>query len=1059
MWSLLLLSLAAQSSTPASGAAQAPARESLVTYDDLSDRCVHWDAHLIQPLTLASGGFRLFALNQPGCRLVIFDPATLAKNAEIPLGPGAVSVVERSGTNELWITDCVTSSVTIVDLAALTITRSIRVGAEPHGIAFTPNGDRAYVACSAARTIDVISTATYQVVASIPVPVREPRALVHADGKAWVVPLVSGNDTAPMGTGSANGQVQNITSVEKLSSLGLPSLPDRDLLAIATQVDPAQDYWLSSATRTGLGTALLNLHVRPGTTELWIPNTEALNTQSKGEASFIAGQVVSNRITVVDVATAAAPSIVDLDALAPAGVRCAQPTGLVFDPVRPRVYVCGYGSDLVAVLDLSGPTPTWAGKIDLPNKQVYPKFTGPRTACVDATGHYLYVLNKGDNSLSRVDLTTLPTSLPFSVSAASPLTLGFEPLSGEERQGRNHFINARNSKSLTSSCASCHVDGRTDGTAWDLSLFLDPETTPKGSLSFPVDDKGPLVTQNTQRMAESGPYHWRGEKERIIDFNASFIDLLERNVAGVPKHLGPDFRYLEHYIKRLAYHANPAQDFERGLSQLEMQGAVLFKTKPVFQGVSCAGCHQLPLGTSGEVTKSHVPGKFAQADVAQLRGLAEKFSSPLTIGGAFGKRTELGAGLSHGGAYASLRDLLLGPDPDDPSKQAFALTSDEANAIAAFLVAFDTGLAPSTAHQFTVDATTASGSGAQELDALLTQARRGHCDVVARCGPTTVLGKTAWRSALYDPAQDRFVWARAIAAPSSPQALLGLASQGTPVTFLGVPRLMGRSMGIDRDMDMALDLDELSQGTDPEELDTDDDGFPDGYELKWGMDPLVAGGSSPDVQAPSLLGTPRVIFATTNTIKFVFETDEVCRVQISYNGGIPVARLPLQNDFDFEFSATINELSPATLYAFDLELLDPAGNVVHVPFTAKTRPRLFGDPAYVQDVVSVIATVGVDTVLQSTVTLRNGQVATAPGYDVEGSVLYVDATGTVTTLAASVHALSDASGVARIDVTLPASGLAHPGSLWFVVRSVTAPLNQPKWSKALDTRSWRSVVW
>ena len=138
--------------------------------------------------------------------------------------------------------------------------------------------------------------------------------------------------------------------------------------------------------------------------------------------------------------------------------------------------------------------------------------------------------------------------------------------------------------------------------------------------------------------------------------------------------------------------------------------------------------------------------------------------------------------------------------------------------------------------------------------------------------------------------------------------MLGLASQGTPVTFLGVPRLMGRSMGIDRDMDMVLDLDELSQGTDPEELDTDDDGFPDGYELKWGMDPLVAGGSSPDVQAPSLLGTPRVIFATTNTIKFAFETDEVCRVQISYNGGIPVARLPLQNAID-----------PAILNAISLE--------------------------------------------------------------------------------------------------------------------------------------------
>jgi DNA-binding beta-propeller fold protein YncE len=1058
MWLAVFTALSIQSGAVQHGGVPMAATAQLqFPYDDLADRCVHWDVHLIQPLTFSSDGAKLYALNQPGCRLVVFDPATVSPTAEIPIGPGAVAIAERPGTHELWVTDCVTSVVTVIDLAVPGITHSIRVGAEPYGIAFTPSGDRAYVACSAARTVAVVSTGAYQVVQEIPIPAREPRGLVYGFGRAWVIPLISGNDSAPMGAGTGGGQVERIVSIESLAGSGGTQLPDRDLLAIATQPDPANDALAPADTRTGLGTVLLNVHARPGTSELWIPNTEALNTQTKGEASFVAGQVVSNRITIVDTSGAVPATVVDLDALAPATAKCAQPTGIAFDPVRPRAYVCGYGSDLVAVLDLSGGSPAWAGSIALPYKQFYPRFTGPRTCCVDAAGQYLYVLNKGDNSLSRVDLAALPASQPFTATAPSPTTLGFEPTSGEERMGRNHFINARNSKSLTSSCASCHVDGRTDGLVWNLSLFLDPEATPKGSLAFPIDDKGPLVTQNTQRQAESGPYHWRGEKEKLVDFNPSFVDLLERTVGGVKKNLGPDFRYLEHYIKRLAYHANPLEEFERVFTPLQAKGAHLFMTKPVFQGLACVGCHQLPFGTSGEVTKSHIPGQFAYADVAQLRGLAEKYSPPLPIGGAFGTRTELGAGYSHGGAYPSLQALLLGPDPDQPSQQAFPLTPAEADALAAFLLAFDSGLAPATACQFTVDANTAGSTAPKELARLLRQARKGDCDVIARLGPTLVQGTKVWPSLSYDPELDLFLWPSLSLPACSPQALLSMAESTTPVTFFGVPRLMGRSMAIDRDMDRALDFDELALGTNPEQLDTDDDGFPDGYETKWGLDPLVADTTSPDTQPPAVIAT-RLVGATTNTIKFQFRTDEVAFVLVSYNGGIPVARLPLQNDFDDEFSATINELQPATAYAFDLELRDPAGNVSNAAFHALTRPRIFGDPVFVQDVSSTVVNVAGSDVLQNVVTLRTGQIAPAAGYDVETALLWIDPSGAVSTLMASSHALSDASGMVAVDLPLP-TGLAHPGTLWFVVRSIQEPTNEPAWRTSLDVRTWRATSW
>src|SRR5262249_26167520 len=229
--------------------------------------------------------------------------------------------------------------------------------------------------------VDVIDAASFQVVKSIPIPARCPRGIVWLRGRAFVVPFMSGNGTAPM------ADPNDPFNVREIGVPGPPSsnaLPDRDLVAIRTRSTIQQDDLDPSATVSGLGTTLFNLHVRPGTNELWIPNTDALNAVHKGEVNFVAGQVVSNRISIVDGTGATPPRIVDLDAIAPPDVKCAQPAYVEFDPVEPRAYVCGYGSDLVAVLRIgSGGQITWDGSIDLPPAVDHARGTGPRACRVD----------------------------------------------------------------------------------------------------------------------------------------------------------------------------------------------------------------------------------------------------------------------------------------------------------------------------------------------------------------------------------------------------------------------------------------------------------------------------------------------------------------------------------------------------------------------------------------------------------------------------------------------------------------------------------------------------
>ena len=69
--------------------------------------------------------------------------------------------------------------VGVVGGLRLTYIETIEVDAEPYDICFLPDGSRAYVSCSAAGTVCVIDTATYEVVNRISTGAFTPRALTY----------------------------------------------------------------------------------------------------------------------------------------------------------------------------------------------------------------------------------------------------------------------------------------------------------------------------------------------------------------------------------------------------------------------------------------------------------------------------------------------------------------------------------------------------------------------------------------------------------------------------------------------------------------------------------------------------------------------------------------------------------------------------------------------------------------------------------------------------------------------------------------------------------------
>jgi YVTN family beta-propeller protein len=1046
---------ATQTAPTAHGKAGTAQSTDTVPFDNFAGRAILFGTAPIHPFAFSTDGTLLYTVNQGGARLAVLDATTLQRVRDIPIGLGPVTVMPRAGTNEMWVVDAIDSCISIVDTTVGAIVRTIRVGAEPHGLVFTQSGDRAYVTCSGVDRVDVIDTSTYTVKKSITIPARQPRGIAYYGDKAYVVSFLSGNGTAPRGTSSS--APNEIASVGKPAPPEANALPDRDLFVIPTHANISDDALDTSATISGLGTTLFNIHSRPGTSELWIPNTDALNAEHKGEVNFVGGQVIQNRITIVDANGALPPRFIDLDAIAPSDRKCSQPSYVEFDPSGDIAYVAGYGNDVIAVLHIAiDGTVAWQGTIDLPASVTYPRGTGPRGVIFDPAHTALYAFDKNDDAVTRVPFASFPSGSGWTLGAPQAVRAGYSPTSGFERLGRHLFTNARFSKSQTSSCASCHVDGHTDGLVWDLSHYLDPEGTPDAALQYGTDVKGPMVTQSIRRMEDSGPYHWRGEIKSTNTFAQTFVTLLENTKNGVVQTIGPDYQYLRHFMDLVTGPPNPREPLDRRYSGDALAGMQLFLTRPVQGSLTCASCHPLPSGSAGEIVLVSEGGMATSTNVPNLRGAGDKTQKRIVLGGAYGVRSELGAGMTHAGAIPTLIEALNEPASVGVEHHKFDLSPSEASKIAAFVSQLDTGIAPMAAYMVTARADNLESITTSSLPLLRDAVVRGHCDLVCYRAPDPARSPLIANSLLFDMQHGNYRPAKRFAPHMDEAALLAEAAAGSPVTFLGVPVGMGEALALDRDMDGLFNLDEIAAGTNPEKPDTDLDGRPDGYEILHGTDPLQPDPPN-DSTPPSLIGPVRLLRAGTNFLRFELETSEFCRVFVAVNGGGVLTRVPFNPTGDHHHWVVLNELQPDTDYHIDLTLTDAANNTATDSSAVfHTLPRATANPARVSAIGLALITGGSNNQLQGTVNLAVGSGNAGPGYTVTASVYQVVFDGTLRMISTGASAVTSSTGEAAIVVDLQAPD-AMPGVLYFVVQQVSAPTGGAGYALGLSSSTVATI--
>lgn len=234
-----------------------------------------------------------------------------------------------------------------------------------------------------------------------------------------------------------------------------------------------------------------------------------------------------------------------------------DPRGIVWNSTGTKAYVTGMGSNNLVVINSSGARAGLADTVEVGE--------GPTGLALDESRQQVYVWNRFAGSISVISTET--------ETETSRLPL-FDPTPDAIRVGRKHLYDTHKTSGLGQiSCASCHVDGRMDRLAWDLgdpSGDLLPLTARNLGANIPglSEDfepfhpmKGPMSTQTFQGIIGQEPFHWRGDRLGLEDFNPAFKGLQ----ADDTQLTTTEMQEYEDFLATIHFPPNPFRNLDNSL--------------------------------------------------------------------------------------------------------------------------------------------------------------------------------------------------------------------------------------------------------------------------------------------------------------------------------------------------------------------------------------------------------------------------------------------------------------------------------------------------------------
>jgi YVTN family beta-propeller protein len=595
-----------------------------------------------------------------------------------------------------------------------------------------------------------------------------------------------------------------------------------------------------------------------------------IGPKPSGDAPTVRGEIAKAQITVLDASGdsvvtpytefSVIPQLLNTHIPygtipVPAGVKdksIATPTEMAITSDGATLYVAGFGSNSVHIYDTAqlkagNFTPNTNDIINIPVS--LGGITGGASGLVlDEARSRLYVTSRTTNEVYIFN--TSDKSLVKTLRPHNP-----EP--PEVMDGRPFLYDAKLTGSNgEASCSSCHIFGDMDDLSWDLG---DPDVVPTPNPNpKPLQDpthapninglpnpqafdplKGPMTTQSLRGMVNAGPMHWRGDRTgpacESIDtnrnpacetqafkaFNVAFPGLVGRDEGELAD---ADMSAFTEFALRLTYPPNPIRNLNNSLNTQEQAGATLYSGRITDVVANCNGCHRLDrgdgfFGTSGGTTFENETMEFK---VPHLRNAYQKVGMfgqmpsnffPDVPGTYMGPQVR-GTGFLHDGSVATVFDFLSADvfDTIQPPLQNLPLSPTEQLNLEAFIMAFDSDLAPIVGQQVTLTDTNLADV-TDRIDLLIERSGTQfpstgelECELVVK---GVINGeRRGWlrTGTLNDPV---FLSDKQTEANWTKAELLALATvPGQALTFTCAPPGNGFRMSVDRDRDNFWDYDD-----------------------------------------------------------------------------------------------------------------------------------------------------------------------------------------------------------------------------------------------------------
>jgi YVTN family beta-propeller protein len=468
---------------------------------------------------IAVGGRFVFVVNTPSDTVDVINTGTRKIVARVNVGIDPVGIAVRPDGKEVWVSNHVSDSVSVIDNDPSSPTylnvvatvqefdrkaKSTRFD-EPVGIAFASN-EKAYVALSSENQIAVVDVATRKVTKRLTITAQDPRAIVVRNERLYVIPFESNNKTQLSGGNKIDGDLVTFNAWEhsvlhnNVLSLGHvvdivkhPRVPDRDLYVFDTKTDELVE------TVDTLGTLLYGLTV-DSKGRVFIAQTDARNDASGRSGSKkhglkeLGNRAFLNQITKVDfdAGSDGKPEFINLEPLPPKqpakGDSLATPFAIEISSDDSTLIATAAGSDKLFTIDAA--SGEILGRV---NVGAVPRGIALENS-ENGKSTRAWVLNAVANTVSLVDVSD-----PSNLQVQETFTLE-DPTHPTVKRGRIAFNTAAASTTQTYSCASCHPDGHTDQLLWVL----------KTPIVTGGDQIMPRSTMPIRGLRDTEPYHWDG---------------------------------------------------------------------------------------------------------------------------------------------------------------------------------------------------------------------------------------------------------------------------------------------------------------------------------------------------------------------------------------------------------------------------------------------------------------------------------------------------------------------------------------------------------------------